>query len=309
MTMTSGGGAIRSLTALRERAAALPTRRVAVAAATGPETLKAAVLARTGDLAHPILVGPPVEIRAGLATLGADPDSFDIVPAKDTENAVALSVGLVREGMADILMKGAIPTSSLMRAVLHPELGLRTDRLLSDVFIFDFTSGPEARIVGITDGGVIPRPTLEQKEQILRNAVEAFHALGIEKPKVALLAAVESVSEAFPSTGDAAEVARRFRNGDYSNCVVDGPLAVDLALSDEAARLKGFESPVAGAADVMLFPDLESANMAAKSVEYVAPLEPAHCIVGARAPVLIPSRSETAGARLMSIAFGALLSN
>jgi phosphotransacetylase len=309
MTMTSGGGAIRSLTVLRERAAALPPRRVAVAAATGPETLKAAVLARTGDLAHPILVGPPVEIRAGLATLGADPDSFDIVPAEDTDSAVALSIELVREGMADILMKGAIPTSSLMRAVLHPELGLRTDRLLSDVFIFDFTSGPEARIVGITDGGVIPRPTLEQKEQILRNAVEAFHALGIEKPKVALLAAVESVSEAFPSTGEAAEVARRFRNGDYSNCVVDGPLAVDLALSDEAARLKGFESPVAGAADVMLFPDLESANMAAKSVEYVAPLEPAHCIVGARAPVLIPSRSETAGARLMSIAFGALLSN
>ncbi len=309
MTIPSGGGAIRSLEALRERAAALPTRRVAIAAATGLETLKAAVLARTGDLAHPILVGPPVEIRAGLATLGADPDSFDIVPAEDTDNAVALSIELVREGMADILMKGAIPTSSLMRAVLHPELGLRTDRLLSDVFIFDFTSGPEARIVGITDGGVIPRPTLEQKEQILRNAVEAFHALGIEKPGVALLAAVESVSEAFPSTAEAAELARRFRDGDYPDCVVDGPLAVDLALSDEAARLKGFESPVAGAADVLLFPDLESANMAAKSVEYVAPLEPAHCILGARAPVLIPSRSETAGARLMSIAFGALLSN
>ena len=309
MTIPSGGGAIRSLEALRERAAALPTRRVAIAAATGLETLKAAVLARTGDLAHPILVGPPVEIRAGLATLGADPDSFDIVPAEDTDNAVALSIELVREGMADILMKGAIPTSSLMRAVLHPELGLRTDRLLRDVFIFDFTSGPEARIVGITDGGVIPRPTLEQKEQILRNAVEAFHALGIEKPGVALLAAVESVSEAFPSTAEAAELARRFRDGDYPDCVVDGPLAVDLALSDEAARLKGFESPVAGAADVLLFPDLESANMAAKSVEYVAPLEPAHCILGARAPVLIPSRSETAGARLMSIAFGALLSN
>lgn len=307
--MTSGGGAIRSLEALRGRAAALPTRRVAVAAATGPETLKAAVLARTGDLANPILVGPPVEVRAGLAALGADPDSFDIVPAEDTDTAVALSVGLVREGKADILLKGAIPTSSLVRAVLHPELGLRTDRLLSDVFIFDFATGPEARIVGITDGGVIPRPTLEQKEQILRNAVEAFHALGVEEPKVALLAAVESVSEAFPSTGEAAELARRFRNGDYSECVVDGPLAVDLALSDEAARLKGFESPVAGAADVLLFPDLESANMAAKSVEYVARLEPAHCILGARAPILIPSRSETAEARLMSIAFGALLSN
>lgn len=306
--MTSGGGAIRSLAALRERAAALPTRRVAVAAATGQETLKAAVLARTGDLADPILVGPPVEIREGLAVLGADPDSFDIVPAEHPESAVARSVSLVRDGKADMLLKGAISTSFLMRAVLHPELGLRTDRLLSDVFIFDFASDPEARIVGITDGGVIPRPTLEQKEQILRNAVEAFHALGLQEPKVALLAAVESVSETFPSTGEAAELARRFSNGDCSDCLVGGPLAVDLALSHEAARLKGFESPVAGAADVLLFPELESANMAAKSVEYVAPLEPAHCILGARAPVLIPSRSETAGARLMSIAFGALLS-
>ena len=306
--MTSRGGAIRSLAALRERAAALSTRRVAVAVATGPETLKAAVLARTGDLADPILVGPPVEIAELPASLGADPDSFDIVPAERPESAVARSVSLVRDGEADMLLKGAISTSSLMRAVLHPELGLRTDRLLSDVFVFDFASDPEARIVGITDGGVIPRPTLEQKEQILRNAVEAFHALGLQEPKVALLAAVESVSEAFPSTREAAELARRFSNGDCSDCLVDGPLAVDLALSHEAARLKGYESPVAGAADVLLFPELESANMAAKSVEYVAPLEPAHCILGARAPVLIPSRSETAGARLMSIAFGALLS-
>jgi phosphate butyryltransferase len=306
--MTPPDGVIRSLAALRERAAKLPTRRVAVASATGTETLKAAVLARAGGFADPILVGAPAEIREGLAALDADPGWFEIVPAGDSGEAAALSVALVRNGTADILLKGAISTSSLMRAVLEPERGLRRDGLLSDVFIFDFGAGPEPRIVGITDGGVIPRPTLDQKERILLNAVQAFHALGIRQPKVALLAAVETVTAAFPSTGEAAELAVRFRDAELTDFLADGPLAVDLALSAEAAALKGYESSVAGAADVLLFPDLESANMAAKSVEYVASLEPAHCILGARAPILIPSRSETAAARLSSIAFGALLS-
>lgn len=307
--MTSGDGSIRSLAALRNRAAALPTRRVAVAAAAGTETLTAAVLAKANDLADPILVGPPIEIRAGLAPLATDPDSFEIVSASCAGEAAALSVALVRDGMADMLLKGAIPTAELMRAVLDPEQGLRTDRLLSDVFIFDFGAGTEARIVGISDGGVIPRPTLDQKEHIVRNAVQAFHALGVSRPKVALLAAVETVSDAFPSTGEAAELAGRIRDAGTLECEVDGPLAVDLALSAQAAALKNFESPVAGTADVLVFPDLESANMAAKSVEYVAGLDPAHCVLGARAPILIPSRSETAAARLSSIAFGALLSS
>lgn len=306
--MRSTDGAIHSLAELRERAAKLPSRRVAVAAALGSETLKAAVLAKTGGVANPILVGPPDGIREGLAGIGADPSSFEIVRADDLRSAAALSVALVRDGTADMLLKGAIPTSSLMRAVLDPERGLRTDRLLSDVFIFDFSAGPEARIVGITDGGVIPRPTLDQKAEILLNAVQAFHALGIGQPKAALLAAVETVTAAFPSTGEAAELAERFRESEQSEFLADGPLAIDLALSAEAAALKDFESPVAGAADVLLFPDLESANMAAKSVEYVACLDPAHCIIGARAPILIPSRSETAAARQSSIAFGALLS-
>jgi phosphotransacetylase len=282
---------------------------VAVAAALGPETLKAAVQARAGDLADPILVGRPPDIRAGLAGLGADRDAFEIVPAENVEQAASLSVALVRDGTADMLLKGSLPTSSLVKAVLDPERGLRTDRLLSDVFIFDLGQGPETRIVGITDGGVIPRPTLEQKAQILRNAVQAFHALGVSQPRIALLAAIETVSEVFPSTGEAAALADRFRDAGQPDFLVDGPIAVDLALSGEAAAMKGFDSPVAGAADVLLFPDLESANMAAKSIEYVARLDPAHCILGARAPILIPSRSESAAARVSSMAFGALLCN
>jgi phosphotransacetylase len=275
--------------------------------ATGPETLRAVELAMSGGMAEPVLVGPPSEIRAGLSELGTDPDRFEIVPAEDTATAAAESVRRVRDGGADLLLKGAIKTSDLMRAVLDPDAELRTDRLLSDVFVFDFVGEAGIRLVGITDGGVMPRPTLDQKEHILRNAVEAFQALGVECPHVALLAAVETVSETFPSTREAAELARRWNESGTSNCVVDGPLAVDIALSRRAADLKGIESPVAGRADVLLFPDLESANMAAKSVEYVVPLEPAHCILGAAVPVLIPSRSETAAARLSSIAFGALL--
>lgn len=305
--MISTPGPIRSLKTLRHRAAAGPTRRVAIASATGEETLKAAILAGQADLAEPILVGNSTEIAEGLVALDADPGSFEIVSARGEPEAAARAVALIREGAAELLLKGALPTSSLMRAVLDPHDGLRTDRLLSDVFIFDFGIGREARIVGITDGGVIPRPTLDQKESILRNAVLAFHALGIDEPKIALLAAVETISNTFPSTGEAAELAGRLRDAGTPGFVADGPVAVDLALSGRAAELKGFDSPVAGAADVLLFPDLESANMAAKSVEYVAGLDPAHCILGARAPILIPSRSESAEARLASIAFGALL--
>ena len=298
---------LRSLEAMREAATSGPELRVAVAWATGAETLRAVATARTSGLADPILVGPEPRIRQGLAAIGEDPGGFELRPSSDPAAAGAICTSLIRSGEASVLLKGALPTSLLMRAVLDPDTGLRTGALLSDVFIFDYGQGEERRIVGITDGGVVPRPDIDQKERILRNAVAAFHALGVERPAVALLAAVEAVSDVFPSTGDAAELVRRLRGGDAPGFEVDGPLAVDLALSREAAVMKEFESEIAGRADILLFPDLESANMSAKSVEYVAGLEPAHCIMGAAAPVLIPSRSESAGARLSSIAFGALL--
>ena len=281
--------------------------RVAVAWATGAETLVAAADARRLGLAEPILVGPAASIREGLESIGESSRDFAIHPSRDPAAAAAASAALIRAGEASVLLKGALPTSTLMHAVLHPDEGLRTGELLSDVFIFDYRGGDRPRIVGITDGGVVPRPDVDQKERILRNAVAAFQALGVARPAVALLAAVETVSETFPSTADAAELARRLGERDASGFEVDGPLAVDLALSRQAAALKGYESEIAGRADILVFPDLESANMSAKSVEYVAGLEPAHCIMGASAPVLIPSRSETSGARLSSIAFGALI--
>lgn len=281
--------------------------RVAVAWATGTETLKAAADARSLGLAEPILVGPAPRIRETLEAIGEDPGDFELHGSPDPAAAAAICASLIHAGDASVLLKGALPTSAVMHAVLQPDTGLRTGELLSDVFIFDYGSGEDRRIVGITDGGVVPRPDVDQKERILRNAVAAFHALGVERPAVALLAAVETVSDLFPSTSHAAELVRRIGQRGASGFEVDGPLAVDLALSRQAAEMKGFDSEIAGRADVLLFPDLESANMSAKSVEYVAGLEPAHCIIGAMAPVLIPSRSESSGARLSSIAFGALL--
>ena len=302
-----GSGPLRSLREMRDRAAAGTSVRVAVAWATGAETLEAAADARRLGLAEPILVGPAPSIREGLEAIGESPADFEIHASPDPAAAAATCVALILAGEASVLLKGALPTSTLMHAVLLPDAGLRTGQLLSDVFIFDYRGGEEPRIVGITDGGVVPRPDVDQKERILRNAVAAFQALGIARPAVALLAAVESVSGAFPSTSDAAEIVRRLGERDAHGFEVEGPLAVDLALSRQAAAMKGFESKIAGRADILVFPDLESANMSAKSVEYVAGLEPAHCIMGARAPVLIPSRAETSGARLSSIAFGALI--
>jgi phosphotransacetylase len=292
---------------MRDRAAAGSAVRIAVAWATGAETLRAAADARRLGLVEPVLVGPAPSIREGLEAIGESSGDFEIQDSPDPAAAAASCAARIRDGEAGVLLKGSLPTSELMHAVLHPDDGLRTGQLLSDVFIFDYGGGEEPRIVGITDGGVVPRPDIDQKERIVRNAVAAFQALGVARPAVALLSAVESISAAFPSTADAAELVRRFGEGDTSGFEVDGPLAVDLALSRQAATMKGFESEIAGRADVLVFPDLESANMSAKSVEYVAGLEPAHCIMGATAPVLIPSRSETSGARLSSIAFGALL--
>jgi phosphate butyryltransferase len=273
----------------------------------GEQTLRAAIEAERRGLAHPVLVGPTASVREEIGRLDADPGAFEIVESPDPAAAARTAVSLVAGGDADLLLKGAVPTSVLIRAVLDPDCGLRAGRLLSDVFVFDFRPGPEPRLVGITDGGVVPRPSFEQKREILRNGVEVFRTLGIAAPRVALVAAVENVTPTFPSTGEAAELARRGGERIEGEIVVEGPMGLDLALSPDAVAAKDYRTRIEGRADLLLFPDLESANLAAKAVEYAVPLEPGHVIVGARAPVLVPSRAETAAARLTSIALGALL--
>jgi len=300
-------GPLSSLSELTRKARSLPTRIVVIAAAQDGVALEAAALAEEEGLARCVLVGDQHRIEALLWELDRDPRNFQILDRQEIHDAVALAVELVRNGEGHILMKGKVTTGELMKEVLHRERGLRTGRLLSDVFLFDAPLPGEKRLMGITDGGINLAPDLETKARILTNAVEVFQALGYEKPKVAALSAHERVSQDLPSTVDAAELARRGAAGLFGSCEVAGPLAMDLALSAEAARRKGVESTVAGAADILLFPSIEAANIAAKTVQYMVPLEPGHAVVGAAAPVLIPSRSESARAKVNAVALGRMM--
>jgi len=300
-------GPVCSMEGLVRRARSLPARIVVIASAQDQVALEAAALAEEEGLARSVLVGDRVSIETLLRGMDRDPKAFEIVDRQGTEEAVTTSVKLVREGHGHLLMKGRVTTGGLLREVLHRDRGLRTGSLLSDVFLFDCPLPGELRLMGITDGGINMTPDLETKARILTNALEVFRALGFERPKVAVLSAVEKVNPDLPSTVDAAELARRGREGLFGDCEVAGPLAMDLALSAEAARRKGVESPVAGAADVLLFPSIEAANITAKALQYMVPFEPGHVVVGARAPVLIPSRSESARAKVNAVALGRLM--
>jgi phosphate butyryltransferase len=298
---------IRSLRELREQASRLSPKTIAVAAASSEHTLRAVGEARRRGWADAVLVGDEAVIRSRLESLELEPDGFDIVHRPGEREAAAAAVELVRAGEADILLKGAVSTAVLIQAVLERGTGLRTGRLLSDVFLIDYAGRGTGRLVGITDGGINPTPDVRQKEAILRNAVNVYHALGAEEPRVAVLSATEQPTARLQGSMDALRLVESHVAGEIRDCVVDGPLAMDLALSAEAAVLKGVESPVAGRADILLFPTLEAANITAKAVQYWTSQDPGHVVVGAAVPVLIPSRAESARARLNAIALGSLI--
>jgi phosphate butyryltransferase len=298
---------IRTLRELREQASSMPPRTIAVADAEADLTLQAVAEAHRLGWAEAILVGDESAIRRRLEAMELAPDGFQFVHRPGKHAAAETAVALVRGGDADLLLKGAASTPELIRAVLDPESGLRTGRLLSDVFLIEYTGPGPARLVGITDGGITPVPDFEQKEAILLNAVQVFHALGVDEPLVAVLSGTEKPTPKLPGSMDAERLAAMHQAGAFRQCVVDGPLAMDLALSAEAAALKGIESPVAGKADILLFPTLEAANITAKAIQYWTFQDPGHVVVGASAPVLIPSRAESARARLNAIALGLLL--
>ena len=300
-------GPVKSLQDLTLRARALPTRIVVIAAAQDDVALEAAAVAEEEGLARCILVGDQHRIEAILWDLGKDPKDFQIVNRQELHEAVAVAVELVRVGEGHILMKGKVTTGDLLREVLNRERGLRTGRLLSDVFLFDSPLPGEPRLLGITDGGINLAPGLEAKTQILKNALDVFRALDYERPKVAVLSAIERVNPDLPSTLDAAELARMGREGMFGACEVEGPFAMDLALSAEAAERKGVKSGIAGKADILLFPSIESANITAKAIQYMVPFEPGHVVVGATAPVLIPSRAESARAKVNAVALGRMM--
>jgi phosphate butyryltransferase len=297
---------ITTLDRLLAEACARGPRRLVVAAAESDTALKGVALARRQKLAEVILLGDPGAIAARLVALGEDPAAFDIRPAADDQDAARRAVALVRGGEAAILMKGKLSTGDLLRAVLDRVHGLRTGQLLSDVLVADHPLSRERRLLGVTDGGINVAPTLDQKRAIIENAAALFRRLGHARPRIACLCAVETVSPAMPHTQEAAALADLNARGEITGCEVSPPLALDNALSPEAAAQKGITHPVAGRADVLLAPTIEAGNALGKAFTYLAHAHVAHVIVGARAPVLIPSRAEQAEDKLLSIALGVL---
>jgi phosphate butyryltransferase len=297
---------ITTLDQLLAEALARGPRRLVVAAAESETALAAAVLARRRLLAVPILVGDPAALAARLRTLGEDPATWELVPASDDADAARRAVAMVRGGEASLLMKGRLATGELLRAVLDRAGGLRTGRLLSDVLVAEHPLARPPRLVGVTDGGINVSPTLAQKRAIIENAAALFRRLGHPRPRIACLCAFEQVTGSMPRTGEAAELSRLADAGELAGCEVSGPLALDNALSLEAATAKGITHPVAGRADVLLAPDIETGNALGKAFTWLARVRVAHVVVGASAPVLIPSRVEWAEDKLFSIALGIL---
>jgi phosphate butyryltransferase len=298
---------IPTLAALADAARSAAPLRIAVAAAESDSALEAAAEATRRGIARAVLVGDPAAIAARLRARGEDPARFELVAASDDADAARRAVALVRGGEAAVLMKGRLATGELLRAALDRDLGLRAGRLLSDVAILDHPLAEPPRLLGITDGGVNVAPTLAQKKEILLNAIAVFQALGCAVPKVAPLCAAETASDAMPATRDAEALAAMAEAGELPGCLVSGPLALDGAVSVEAARAKGVNHPVAGRADVLLVPAIEVGNALAKGMNWFLHRPIAHVIAGARAPILIPSRVEGPEDKLLSIALGVLV--
>jgi phosphate butyryltransferase len=296
---------IRTFEELRERAKGLGPRRVAVVSAEDEVALTAAAEALRLGIALPVLAGDLRKIREIAEALGLRGliDRAEFVDAPT--DAAAAAVRLVRAGGAEILLKGHLRTDELLRAVLHKEDGLRTGRLLSDVLLFQYGNG-ERRLVGVTDGGLNVAPKLEQKIQIVENAIEVMRSLGIARPRIAIMSATEVVSDAVPSTRDAQALTAMSVDGAFGDAEVYGPLAVDNALLESAAVAKGIHSPVAGHADCLVAPCIEAANMFGKAAKYLGGSACAHVVVGAKAPILIPSRVESAEDKVNAIALGVI---
>lgn len=283
-------------------------KRVAVVDADDEVALSAASGALSQGIAIPVLVGNQHRIRARAESLGLD-NLLSRAEFVSAEHSAQTAVQLAREGAVDILMKGHLRTDELLHPVLDKQTGLRTGRLLCDVGIAEFRgqSGPDvgSRLVALSDGGINVSPTLEQKKQILLGGVQVLRALGIARPRVAVMSALEVVTGAMPSTGEAAALTA-WAAENFPEAEVYGPLALDNALFESAARAKGITHPVAGHADFLLMPNLEAGNMLAKAILFLVNWPFAHVVVGARVPILIPSRVERPQDKVNSIALGVL---
>ncbi|NPV87950.1 phosphate butyryltransferase [Coprothermobacteraceae bacterium] len=282
--------------------------KVAVAQANDMEVIETVKMATENGIATFYLVGDQAAIEEKCKQVGVDMSKVEIVHEPELEKTAKVAVSLVSGGKAQVLMKGLIHTADYLRAVLDKEVGLRKEKgLLSHVGVFEVKAFE--RFIVLSDAAMIIAPTLEQKVAIIENAVLVARAIGIDMPKVAVLSAIETVNADMPSSLDAAILAKMNDRGQIKNCIVDGPLAFDNAVSVEAAQHKGIKSPVAGVADVLIVPDIEAGNILYKSFTYAAGAAMAGILVGAKAPVVLTSRADTAESKLYSIALAVQVAN
>ncbi len=296
---------IRSFVELIEKVQAGEPQIISVAVAQDTDVLSAVNNAFKMGIANSILVGDKEQIEEIAAGIGMDTGNFEIIDIKDKTEACNHAVKLVRDGRASLPMKGFVETPDILKAVLNPDTGLKTGNLISHVGVLEVAGFD--RLFIVSDSAMTIAPTLENKVDIINSSVRIANALGNHEPKVAVLCAVEKVNPKMPATLDAAELTRMNEQGIIRGCLVKGPLAIDNAVSLEAAKHKGISHPVAGNADILIAPDIEAGNILNKSMEYFARAEKAGVIMGAKTPIILTSRASSDTSKLNSIALGVLV--
>jgi phosphate butyryltransferase len=297
---------VKRLKELLELAKKKEKKVISVAVAHDKPVLEAVCEAVKLGIVDAILVGDKEKIVTIAEKEKLDIDNMRIVDEKDEVKAAAKAVEFVSQGKAHYIMKGLLGTSTLLKAVLNKEAGLRGKGLLSHVMIYDVPS--YHKLIFLTDGGMVPYPELKDKIEIVNNAVKVAHAVNIENPKVAPICAVEVVNPSMQATLDAAALSQMNKRGQIKGCIIDGPLGLDNAVSKEAAEHKGIVSDVAGDSDILLVPNIEAGNFLGKSLTYFANGVNAGVIMGAKCPVVLVSRADSAKSKLYSIALGAIIS-
>lgn len=280
-------------------------KKVSVSNAQDEPVLQAVKAAKEQNIATAILVGDEAKIREIAASIDMDLTDFEIINEPDTETAALKAVELVHNGKADILLKGLLETKTFLKSVLNKEVGLRTGKMLSHVCVFEIEG--INRLLFFTDVAFNTYPTLADKVNIINNAVEVAHACGIECPKVAPLCAVETVNPKMQPTVDADNLTKMYEGGDFKGCQIYGPLSMDLAIDPEAAVHKGVTNPVAGHADILLFPNIDAGNITYKILVRTAKVKIGNVLVGTSAPVVLTSRSDDFETKLNSIALATVI--
>lgn len=298
---------VRDFNELYQLALKKGPKKMAVAVAQDEDVLEAVKAGCEKGLIEALLVGDKVAIEEIAKNINFNLESIEIIDEKDISLAARIATELVSSGKASILMKGLVDTSIIMKAVLDHEIGLRTDSIISHIAVFEVPT--YHKIFMVTDAAMIIAPTLEQKKQIAENAIALAHSLGIDTPKVAVIAAKEKVSGKMEATVHAKELHDMNTRGEIKGAIVDGPFALDNAISKESAKIKGIESVVAGDADILLMPDIEAGNVLYKALSFLANAKSAGLIVGTKNPIVLTSRADSSEAKLNSIALATLMAN